>query len=319
MKHIKGLVVIMCLFCLFTSIGYAQLSGTLTIEGSVTVEEPDGIYIQNAVAADQSDVTVTQYVGNILTVNVEPNVSDAVVTITIKNNSTTDLYLLDVLCPENITCDKDLPVGMEFKQGEAKDFIMKLSHTAAQAASATLTIQFTDVPSSLGGDNQQHTNATQVINFIINDLKVGLNSQSSLLRQNCNQARPVLWCKENATTGGNLDGIYGNEATSHVLFMMEYIDNNKYNIYILDLNVENEIDKNLEGRNIVVYKQEVIKNDTGWVAGQSSKGYAKIAELFNVYADFSHSGRCGFFFVSGSVRRLGGMRIVYRRFRYGLV
>ena len=68
MKHIKGLVVIMCLFCLFTSIGYAQLSGTLTIEGSVTVEEPDGIYIQNAVAADQSDVTVTQYVGNILTV-----------------------------------------------------------------------------------------------------------------------------------------------------------------------------------------------------------------------------------------------------------
>ena len=280
MNHIKGLVVIMCLLCLFTSIGYAQLSDTLTIEGSVTVEEPEGIYIQNAVAADQSGVTVTQYVGNILTVDVEPNLTDAEVTLTIKNNSTTDLYLLGVLCPENITCAKDLPVGMEFKQGGTGQFIMKLSHTADQAASATLTIQFTDVPSSLGGDNQQHTNATQVINFIINDPGVGLNSQSSLLLQNCNQARPVLWCKEKATQGGNLNGIYGNTATSHVLFMMEYSNANKYNVYILDLNIASDnIDNNLEGKNIVVYKQEIIKNDTGWVAGQSSKGYAKIAEF----------------------------------------
>ena len=282
MNHIKGLIVIMCLLCLFTSIGFAQLSDTLTIEGTVSVEEPEGIYIQSAVAADNSGVTVTQYVGNILTVNIQPGITNAEVVIRIKNNSPTDQYFLNAVCPENMTCATDsLPVGTKFESGGTVEFTAKISNTAAQETTAAIIFQFIEIPPALGDDeNQEHTNATQVINFIINDPDAGLNSSNSLLLYNCTLDRPVVWCKENATQGGTLDGIYSNTATSHVVFMMEYSTENAYNIYILDLNVTGkEINADLTGQTVVVYKQEIVRIDNVWVASQSSKGYSKIAQF----------------------------------------
>ena len=59
----------------------------------------------------------------------------------------------------------------------------------------------------------------------------------------------------------------------NVYFMLQYVSPTQYDLYIFDGTM---LDRP-KGTNIRVYRQELIKTDAGWKAGDSFVGYSQIA------------------------------------------
>lgn len=97
LKIIGG--VALSLMCLFTSIGYAAISGELKIEGTAEITPPKGLFISQVNGGSYINPDTLAYSGTVVTstVTLKPNASgvyEAVYTITVFNNTDTTYYYL---------------------------------------------------------------------------------------------------------------------------------------------------------------------------------------------------------------------------------
>ena len=124
------------------------------------------------------------------------------------------------------------------------------------------------------------TNATAAIEFVVNNVELGLNSPntsktfSEWCNDGSNKSVRVLHCLSNNITGGNLSNLFGAIDANDILFTMEYVSSSQYNLYLYH---SPQAAANI-GNYITTYKQEIVFNSTDnlWVTGDSYKGYAKV-------------------------------------------
>lgn len=145
------------LFFCMTGIGYAQLTTSLTVDGSASVEAPEAVYITNAAVKSGTDSTVHSYVDTVLksTVNLSGS-GTATVSVTVFNNTPYG-YVYNgpkyVEGPDTydntaITFKEGITKGYELASGERVTFDVTFSYKSGAVANTVLNsaINFEFVP-----------------------------------------------------------------------------------------------------------------------------------------------------------------------------
>ncbi len=126
------------------------------------------------------------------------------------------------------------------------------------------------------------TNATAALEFVINDIVVGLNSTntSKTFEQWCSSGNKVLFCLESSVQGNNLDNAFAEIGAKGIYFTLQWVSETQYDIYLY---YKGNVIKDNNGRYITVYKQEIIYNSEVelWAPGDSYRGYAKVVPYKN--------------------------------------
>ncbi len=146
------------LFC-FASLGYAQLSDSLSVEGSATITPPTGIFISNVAPA--TGLTVNSYTSTVLNSRVELGNSSAStvdVKVTVYNNTpylykfNNVLYTVGATTYDNENIKftlTDIKKGDELASKTSKTFTVRFSYTGTNVSNQVLNsiLNFEFVPS----------------------------------------------------------------------------------------------------------------------------------------------------------------------------
>ena len=274
MKLVKGLVCILfSLIVLMLGVGYAQSTDEITATGKVNFTHTD-LYISNI--DTQGSVNILGCSDTTVSLTA---VKDSVMIVSITNPTVDTHYYVNYTAGSytlNIS-DDDLKLGSSVAPGKTITFTVKLP---AIASAQAIKFNFSLVPPTFeepGTDTDKvTTNATAIIEFVLNDTKHGLNLDKlkHTFEEWCTSTTRVLFCRDNGVTGGNLNKDYGSLNAENVYYTLEWVSSTKYNIYLYH---SVQAEANL-GKYIVVYKQEIIYNsiDKKWSTGDSFKGYGKI-------------------------------------------
>ena len=144
--------ILLSFMCLFTSIGYAAISGTITVMGSTHADPPTAIFITDVSGGAYIDPDTLSYTGTVVTSNLvmKPDangVYEAKFSVTVFNNTTETYYYLAMVrgtyttgdgsvatySNENIELTPDIAMAEEIKPGQMRTFTV----TAAFADDAT--------------------------------------------------------------------------------------------------------------------------------------------------------------------------------------
>ena len=316
MKTAKVLLCIALSFSvLFVGIGFAAVSKTLSFSGSLDFQHT-GLYISNITAGD--GVTVQGYSGTLINLTAT---KDSTMTVTVANPTEDVYYYLNYTAGDHTLDLKDtITLGSAVNPYRTITFTVTFSdeidHAHAVKFNFTLIPPYippeepdepdptdptdpsdpsnpestdptepqpTDPVTPPGGGT---TNATAVIEFVLNHFERGLNKEDNkhTFEQWVSESNQVRYCRENNVPGGNLSNEFEDLGAQDVLFTLEWVSSTKYNLYLyyaIDATRGNE----QNGAYITTYKQELIYNsiDGLWLAGDSYKGYAKVQSEKNGY------------------------------------
>lgn len=151
----KGLTAILCivfsLMLSFMGIGYAQLSETLQVNTSLSLEAKKGLYIQTVTVSDGTNATIESYTDTLLTSTVTLGASSsstATYQITIFNNTNT-VYAFDKVLytlgegtydNENITFSlSGLSYNQRLAGGAKVTFTLRFSYASSNTSNPTLS------------------------------------------------------------------------------------------------------------------------------------------------------------------------------------
>ena len=299
MRHTRWLLIFVCVASLFTGIGYAQLSGTLVVSGTATYaqQEQDGIYIVSAVPQDPSMIGINGHIGTVMNMQVNPNTRNAVITVTVKNNSDYPQYYVDISADTSITVNADISLGYKVQVGEIGTFHITVNASEVEnSVTATAKINFSIVPASIdggggggeteSGDNEptppggeNNTNALGAVDLILNHVVVGLNHGSAPISESFKNSKSLIFCLDPDIKGGNMENFFKDIAADNIYFVMEEVESSGsngtyYNLYLYSIvGVQ-------QGDTIAVYKQEIVNMSTDggreWTVGASYKGYSTV-------------------------------------------
>ncbi len=273
---------------ILAGIGFAAVSGTLDFTGKITFQYKE-LYISNITLPENSNVQITGYSGTVVTVNSAP--AGSTMTVTITNPTEDTYYYLNYTsgCPLGLS---GIELGTPVYSG-GRTVTFDVTFTDGIPNTQTIKFNFTLVPPYIPPETEPPetepgetepptqppsggggTNATGVLEWVINDTVRGLNldKYDKTFEAWVSQSERVRYCMENNVPGGNLAKEFPDDA-GDVRFTLEWADDNKYNIYLYF----NSDAKSNVGKYITVYKQEIIYSsvDSKWTLGDSYKGYAK--------------------------------------------
>ena len=304
MKTAKVLLCIALSFSvLFVGIGFAAVSKTLSFSGSLDFQHT-GLYISNITAGD--GVAVQGYSGILINLTATQG---STMTVTVANPTEDVYYYLNYTAGDHTLELKDITLGSAVNPHRTITFTVTFSdeidHAHAVKFNFTLIPPYippeepdepdptdptdptdpepTDPVTPPGGGT---TNATAAIEFVLNHIERGLNSDANkhTFEQWCDEGDRVLHCRDNTISGGNLNNEFAAIGAQDVFFTLQWVSETQYDLYLyysVDATRENEEN----GVYITTYKQELVYNtiDALWTTGDSYKGYAKVQSEKNGY------------------------------------
>lgn len=266
---------------LLVGVGFAQITASLDFTGNVNFQHT-GLYISNIETT--GNVNIMGYSGTLLNLTAA---AGSTMTITITNPLSESWYYLNYTAGEYTFTSTNATIGMEvMANGGTVTFTVVFPAITTQQV---VEFIFVLVPPVAPGDDPENitTNATKALEFVINDPTRGLNKTEKgkhHFKNWCNSTYRVLYCRDGGITGGHLKNLFDSFSAGGVLFTLEWVSEEKYNLYLYysdDVNAEDA-----EGNPVVdsgyhyvlVYKQEIIFNvsENKWIAADSYKGYAKV-------------------------------------------
>ena len=146
LKIIGG--VALSLMCLFTSIGYAAVSGELKIEGTAEITPPKGLFISQVNGGNYIDPDTLVYSGTVVSsdVTLRQNASgvyEATYTITVFNNTDTTYYYLAMVRGTQTTANGTQEVAYSNKNITMSVSGIKRGDAVSPGAKKTFTVTAT--------------------------------------------------------------------------------------------------------------------------------------------------------------------------------
>ena len=136
--------------------------------------------------------------------------------------------------------------------------------------------EFTWAPEEILPTTQPGKNYLDLLDSILNNLKGGLNSSKDTL-ENAVLKHKLVHSSQNVT-GGNLKHLFITEESKELDFMVEYINNNEFHVYMYE---HYDTINGLVGvTNIVIYKTILVYENKEWIGLESQVGYATL-KYFN--------------------------------------
>ena len=314
MKRAKILLCIALSFSvLFVGVGFAAVSKTLSFTGSLDFQHK-GLYISNITA--DAGVSVQGYSGTLITLTATKG---SAMTVTIANPTADVYYYLNYTAGDHTLELKNITLGSAVNPYRTITFTVIFSDEVDHAHA--VKFNFTLIPPYIPPEEPDEpdptdpeptdpsnpettdptepqptdpvtppgsgtTNATAVIEFVLNHFERGLNKEDNkhTFEQWVSESNRVRYCRENNVPGGNLNNDFEDLGAQDVLFTLQWVSETQYDLYLyysVDATRENEEN----GAYITTYKQELVYNtiDALWTTGNSYKGYAKVQSEKNGY------------------------------------
>ena len=278
MKLVKGLVcMLLSLVVVTLGIGYAQLTDEITASGELNYTHTS-LYISDM--TPDTGVTVIGYSGTLINLNVSESGKSIKIKIT---NPTQDpyYYLNNTSSNKNFTLFETLVLGAAIA---ASNGTIEFTATFKETGDYSIQFVFTLVPPVLEDDDGfiSSTNATALINFVIDNMDYGLNADTDkhAFAFWCTGSKRVLFCLASSVSGANLGKEYKNLEATNIYYTLEWVNERTYHLYLYYS--ADAVAKNLNTY-IVAYKQTIVYNNVTdeWVAGDSAKGYSKVVKFDN--------------------------------------
>ena len=287
---------------LFTGVGYAKLTKTLSVTGDIYASMPNAIFISKATLKSENAAIaqVNSHAQRVLNTTVTlGNNADASVSFQIEfyNNTDKDMAYVGTVYDEaaydnpGITyAVSDVLDGQVIKKNGKLTLTLTFSYRDGVSTSKTLNsiigFQFGEVidfeqeeedGTFVPGESYQ----TLISNVLTNANRYGLNdSHKGYVIHNALKQNKILYSSDH-TTGGNIDKLYEAlqvDSSANIDFVFEYISDTEYALYLFNRN------NVAEGQDITVYKQifhydSASFNPPKWVAGSALIGHATIKEV----------------------------------------
>ena len=230
MKLVKGLVcMLLSLVVLTLGIGYAQLTDEITATGELNYIHTT-LYFSD-VTPDTS-VAVTGYSGTLINLNVTEKEKSIKIKIT---NPTKDpyYYLDNTASNENFTLSETLVLGAAIA---ASNGTIEFTATFKETGDYSIQFVFTLVPPVLEDDDGfiSSTNATALINFVIDNMDYGLNADTDkhAFAFWCTGSKRVLFCLDSSVSGTNLGKEYDKLGATNIYYTLEWVNETTYQLYL---------------------------------------------------------------------------------------
>ena len=287
---------------LFTGIGYAKLTKTLSVTANLQATMPNAVFISKVTLKSENDATATvnshtQRVIN--TTVILGSSADASVSFQIEfyNNTDKDMAYVGTLYDEAAYDNSDIAYTVsDVLHGQTILLKGKLTLTltfsyrdgvsADKVLNSLIGFQFGEVidfeqEEEDGTFEPSESYNTLVKNALTNANRYGLNdSHKGYVLHNALASKKILYSSDH-TTGGNIDKFYESlqvDESQDIDFVFEYVSETEYVAYLFNR-------KNVtEGSEITVYKQyfhydTTHYNKPQWIAGTALIGHATIKEV----------------------------------------
>ena len=230
MKTVKCLIcMLLSLVVLTIGIGYAQLTDEITATGELNYIHTT-LYFSD-VTPDTS-VAVTGYSGTLINLNVTEKEKSIKIKIT---NPTKDpyYYLDNTASNENFTLSETLVLGAAIA---ASNGTIEFTATFKETGDYSIQFVFTLVPPVLEDDDGfiSSTNATALINFVIDNMDYGLNADTDkhAFAFWCTGSKRVLFCLDSSVSGTNLGKEYDKLGATNIYYTLEWVNETTYQLYL---------------------------------------------------------------------------------------
>ena len=307
--HRTALCVALSFMCLFICVGYAAVTGELSIQGTVDVQAPKAVYITDITIGNGTDgceATVHMFSGTIADLSVILGVSpgsEQTVIVTVYNN-TIDYYAFRavnyVLGDEtydnpNIIFDDpddddDIGAVVAYENGHT---------TLHPGTSATVTLTFrykeaTNIPGTLhaildihfglSGEEDSGTDYEGIAGVFLSGSGYGLNdtTQGGKGEKIFNQlkANTFIYAGENLKGGqlDNLEEALRNAHSEHLVFVLQYISDTEVRLYTYE---DKYTDSEYVGTSVRTYRAIMTRDsiDADWKSGPLTHGSAEISSI----------------------------------------
>lgn len=277
MKAVKIMTCMLLSFVVLAlGVGYAQTTEEITSTGNVNFTHTS-LYISKITT--EGNVNILGYSETTLSLTAE---KDSIMSVTITNPLSDTYYYLNYTAGDHKLNVSGVQLGTSIAPGGT--VTLTVVFPEAVDHDHTVKFNFTVVPPVLeepDDDGGVTTNATAIVEFVMNSTKYGLNLETlkNTFESWCTSTNRVLFCRDNGVSGGNLNKEYGEINAENVYYTLEWVSTTKYNLYLY---YASEAENNL-GKYIVVYRQEIVFNslDNMWMTGDSFKGYGKMVKDIN--------------------------------------
>lgn len=263
--------ILLSLSLLVIGFGYAQMSDEIFATGNLDYTYTE-LYICDFTA--DNGVSVTGYSETLISLTAEAGKS---VTVTIANPKSVPYYFLRVAADRttfSIPSDQ-IAVGRAIAAANGAGSELSFQVTFNETGSYSLQFVFTEAPPAINDGFMSSTNATEVVNFVIDNMTYGLNADvdKHAFAYWCTSSNRILFCLESSVSGTNLGNEFAAMGAADVYYTLEWVSSTQYHLYLYHAQAAN----GNRGKYIVTYKQDINYNSIigEWVAGDSAKGYAK--------------------------------------------
>ena len=302
----KGFLTIFLIFAvLFTGVGYAQLTGSLSVTGTATFGFAEGLYIYKVTPSDAHGI-VNAYSGCVLntTVTLGGDAPDTVSFEVALRNQTDNAYVLKGVTYDSTvagtytnpniryTCSEDPSVNIVRLEPRSEItltliFSFRDGYTPAGAENLTSILLF---DFHLYGANSDHTDYEEFISYFLDDTtgsnpKYGLNNRTGSGKGAAVESA-IMSMKyvfpDTKISGGNLSHMSQNDSTG-LTFVYEKRSETSIYLYTYE---KMFADEDYEGESVAVYRSTLVKKNGLWESSQILLGRATITDNgSNYYID----------------------------------
>ncbi len=222
----------------FLCVGYAQLSDTLTVIGSVNLVSQDGIFITGVSVPEDADATVNAYVSTILTSTVDLGTdgdSSVTLSVTFFNNSDSTYMYNDVTYSSDAYSNEDVVFDVSYKQNYIVPngtLTMDLTFSFKDGVASSLTELYSVLKFNFAepsktvteSDGTNVTNVTVIEGNSADNIGAILDGGTSL--DYSTTTRWTTWVENTAGIGipATLNFVWNNEKTFDTLTLYHFVD-----------------------------------------------------------------------------------------------
>lgn len=306
MRYAKGfLTIFLIMAVLFTGVGYAQLTGSLSVTGTASFSMAEGLYIYMVTPSDTNGI-VNAYSNCVLstTVTLGGDLPDTVSFEVALRNHTDNTYALKGVTYDSTVAgtytnphiqyacsNHSATEVVRFEPRSTMTLTLTFSfldgYTPAGAESLTSILLF---DFHLYGANSDHTDYEEFISYFLDDTtgsnpKYGLNNRTGSGKGAAVESA-IMSMKyvfpDTKISGGNLSHMSQNDSTGLTFVYEKYTDTSIY-LYTYE---KVFADEDYEGESVAVYRSTLVKRNGLWESSQILLGRATITKNgSNYYID----------------------------------